>query len=131
MVDPREVVQANRNFRVDRPVMDRHNADLFNLKELKRAEDDELDRAIVEYWYHGGEQLKKAMASEMADVLLFLLTMADTAGIDLFYETMEKVARNMCKRPAYLFSNGLSYDQANEIAISEWKTQGGDEEFYR
>lgn len=44
-------------------------------------------------------QRREALADEMADVLIYLVRMADVAGIDLLTEAKRKVAKNALRYP--------------------------------
>ena len=46
------------------------------------------------------ERLKERLGDELADVLLYLVRLADVAGIDLGAEAVKKLARNESRFPA-------------------------------
>ncbi len=47
----------------------------------------------------GGEQFKEALADELADVLIYLVQLADAAGVELAYAVSQKLAKNERKYP--------------------------------
>jgi NTP pyrophosphatase (non-canonical NTP hydrolase) len=47
----------------------------------------------------GGEEMRRRLAEECADVLLYLLLVAERAGIDLQTAAAEKIAANEIKYP--------------------------------
>jgi NTP pyrophosphatase (non-canonical NTP hydrolase) len=49
-----------------------------------------------------GEQQYQAVADEMADVLSYLILLADQLNIDLYQATVEKIKRNAQKYPVEL-----------------------------
>jgi len=67
-------------------------AELLELTQWKR--DDEIDALP------GDPVAREALADECADVLLYLLLIADVAGIDLLAAGQQKLAKNAVKYPA-------------------------------
>jgi NTP pyrophosphatase (non-canonical NTP hydrolase) len=49
-----------------------------------------------------GEQQSQAVADEMADVLSYLILLADQLNVDLYQATLEKIKRNAQKYPVEL-----------------------------
>jgi len=115
-----EIQQLVGDFLADRPVMAQNNTPAEVFKLLKG----EVDEAEAEI------ENPEAMATELADIVFFTMTIANLYGIDLKKATMEKTARNHLKYPATLFSNGYTYSQAREVALQQWKESGGDKTFY-
>lgn len=116
-----ELQQMVGDFLADRPVMAANNSDpekVFNLLEGEVAE----ARAEIND--------PEKMATELADILFFTLTIANHYGIDVAGAMKEKTARNHLKYPPKLFSNGRTYDQARAVALEQWKAQNGEKWFY-
>ena len=62
------------------------------------------------------EQLRPQLGEELADVLFFVLLMADDCGIDLSSAVPAKLAQNARKYPVELArGKNLKYDQLEEI----------------
>jgi protein involved in sex pheromone biosynthesis len=62
-------------------------------------------------------------------VVFLALTLALHYDIDVYAEVMEKISRNIAKRPAYFFQEG-DYAVQNHIAVTIWKDIRGNEDFY-
>jgi NTP pyrophosphatase (non-canonical NTP hydrolase) len=69
-------------------------------------------------------------ARECVDIIWLALSWAHMNGIDIDAEFREKWARNICKRPAYLYNNGLTYEEAEQEVKNYW-TPEREEEFYQ
>lgn len=88
--------------------------------ELLRAEVDEAE----------AETDKDKIARELADIYVFLATIANNHGIDLEAEVKEKMARNILKYPQANFQGQYEYKEAMGKSRSEWIEDKGEEWFY-
>ena len=58
---------------------------------------------------------RRAIAEEMADVLILLLSAADAVGVDLYAATLEKIERNARKYPVEKSKgNARKYDRLDD-----------------
>ena len=123
------LITTNRNFLEDRPLMEENNH--ASLSAILRLLADEVDEAI-ETVEHGDviiEDKKVAIEQELADIGIFLMTVFDVLGSDMYSCIMEKQARNYLKYPAYLFQDG-DYNEKRALAKEEWLDSGGTQSFY-
>ena len=109
------------NFCADRPTLAENNQDPENLLKLLREEIDETEAEL----FNGRDKL----GPEMADVLWFLISLAEFYNIDLEQEIREKAARNYLKYPAVAFLGG-DYYESREECQEEWRRCGGEDDFY-
>jgi len=116
--------QINKNFQVDRPTMHSRDSEMEILAISILGETMELLEAIKE----GSD---KDVATELADVGLYVLTAFNVMGMNAYDEMREKVARNIVKYPAKYFTNGLTYDEGAKRAKTEWIDIKGEDEFYQ
>lgn len=123
------LLDANRNFLEDRPVMKEHNHS--SLITVLRLLANEVDEAIetVESGDAIIEDKHVAIEQELADIGHFLFTAFEVLGSDFFKAMMEKHMRNMLKYPAYLFQDG-DYQEKITRAKQEWSNSDGNHEFY-
>ena len=89
------------NFNEDRPAM------LRDIPTLLGALMNEVEEAMEAE----GEELGR----ELADILIFVYTIAQWAGIDLESETREKIALNHIRYPASNFQEGDYWDIRKQI----------------
>ncbi len=69
----------------------------------------------------GDDQFRQALKDECADVLLYLLLVADDAGIDLLQAAQEKIAKNAQRYPV-----DQSYGSARKYTALKTKARGED-----
>ena len=108
------------NYLKDRPTMEENNSDPQRVFELLMGEIAELNEAIL---------TGHLIAPEMADVAIFLITLASNFDINLEKEIMTKIGRNMAKYPASEFQEG-DYTEARLKCQRDWINLGGDNAFY-
>lgn len=116
-------------FKSDRLTMQEFNSDPKNLWALLLGEIEEA-RVEVHKYTSSTEKDPNALFRELVDVILLASDMIYRLGGDTDQEMREKVARNILKYPVWLFSNGLSYQEASKIAKSEWKNGRKEDDFY-
>ena len=90
----REVLNLINDFRTDRPTMDENNT-VERLLELLEGELDEAKTAS-----------KEELASEVADVVIYGLTLLQALVEDPEEELKAKVAYNHCQHPAGNYQHG-------------------------
>lgn len=117
----KEVLQIIENYIEDRPRMKENNANPKNMERLLREEVEEFVADLDT----GSDNLGR----EAADIVWFVASICFLKGIDLEEEIREKAARNHLKRPAVLYSNGLTYEQAEQEVKKQW-TKEDEKEFY-
>ena len=116
-----EYQEIVNRFITERPVLQEHNNNLANMGILLRAEFDELMEAL-----EGGDTTE--IAFECVDVFYFILSMCHYLNIDFDMCFKIKSARNIMKRPAFLFQSG-DYEQLDAEARRSWAERGGDKPF--
>jgi len=97
------IEQALTNFQADRPVFDASNSPQTIIK-LLRGEIDEFEEAL------GTDDEEQ----ELADVLIFAITLAQKLGYNLHPTIMAKVAFNMCRYQASDLQDG-DYDEKRKF----------------
>lgn len=100
--------------------MQKRNKRDFHTFKLLRAEVDEAEE----------EKEPQKIAHELADIVLFTMTIANNHEIDLGMEILEKISRDYLKYPAKNFQGDYEYDEAIGKSKSEWKEDRGEEWFY-
>ena len=105
-----ELQQMLRDFQNDRPTMKEANNLPFLLR-LLRQEVDEFEESPT--------------GDEMADILIFSLTIANLMGIDADAEVREKIAFNLTRYQARYFQGG-NYEESRQKVKEEEKTWKGD-----
>ena len=116
-----QVQEMWRNFTDDRPVMSKRNKHDWHTYSLLRREVDEAE----------AETDPEKIATELSDILLFVLTIANNHGIDMDEAVREKIARDLAKYPAINFQGELVYDEAIGKSKTDWVDIRGEEDFYR
>lgn len=97
-----QLVQMNDSWLRDRPTMDASNTP-EKLLQLLRVEVDEAIEASPE-----------ELASELADIGIFLLSLFRQLGLDMYDEIAEKQAYNLLRYDHKLFQDG-DYEEARKI----------------
>lgn len=110
--------QLNRNFRLDRPVLIAHDS-VPNIMAMLLAEVRELEQA----------ETTQDQLSELADVIIFSITLMQILGADADEVVRLKIVRNYLKYPAYVLQGGI-YTQVAPVLKARWEASGGDELFY-
>ena len=124
------VFEVDNLFRLDRPVMMESNrCDLVGLWRKLVGEVGEGEEEIMAFVLGHKNALEK-IVYEMADIILFAAEIIRCCARDPEEVIREKVARNILKRPAKLYSNGRTMAEAEAIAVPAWKATKGDEEFF-
>lgn len=100
------------NFRKDRPTMAEHDSDPEVLAAYLVTEVREFVASFTEVTKL---DRSKNIAQELADVLFLTISLADVLGIDLYAETMEKIALNLGRYQARYFQDG-NYEE-NRLAV--------------
>lgn len=100
-----ELQQILQDFQDDRPTMKEANTLPFLLK-LLRQEIDEFEDSPT--------------GDEMADILIFALTIANLMGIDAEPEVREKIAFNMTRYQAKYFQE-VNYEESRQKVKEEEK----------
>jgi hypothetical protein len=95
-----------------RPLMQLNRDNSWMIQAL-RDELTELEEVIE------GEDIH-AIESEMADVIIFMLSLASNKGIDLMQATREKIASNFLRYPAVEFQEG-DYQEQRQKCKAAWK----------
>lgn len=109
----KEIIEAIRNFKIDRPIMDADNTD-ERYKELLKDEVDELMEANT----------RQELEEEYADVIIYALNALLHLDIDPVDAIMTKIAYNHVQHPANMYQMGdfetqrkASKDLAKEISV--------------
>lgn len=124
------VFELDYMWRVDRPrLMENNRASLQGLwkrlvDEMGESEEEVMGAVL------GHKDALQRLCYEMADVILLASEVIRYCSRDPEEVLREKISRNHCKRAAKYYTNGLSYDEADKIAVGEWKARRGDEEFF-
>ena len=100
-----ELQQTLQDFQDDRPTMKEANTLPFLLR-LLRQEIDEFEESPT--------------GDEMADILIFSLTIANLMGIDADAEVREKIAFNLTRYQARYFQSG-NYEESRQKVKEEEK----------
>lgn len=108
------------DFQRDRPIMQKADSPKHVIK-LARVEMDEAEAEIGK---------PDRLATELADVMIYMMTLANVYELDLGEAIAEKVGRNILKFPAKNFQEG-DYTQKVIQSKRAWLESGGDEEFYK
>ncbi len=106
-----EALSLQNLFIQDRPILDAHDQPHTLLKLLK----DELHELEVALATNDRQEI----ASELADVAIFLHTLSSHLHIHLPTEVAEKVAFNMTRYTASLFQGDLPYEEARRRAKTD------------
>lgn len=109
-----------RKWLEERPTLLAHNRDPLKVLTLASLE-------IIEAIEARGD--KDKLGHELADVMWYVLSLAETEGIDLETAFQEKVTRNEAKYKPDYFQYG-DYEEARNRARKEWAEAGGDEAWF-
>lgn len=100
----KKLLDLTINFRDDRDWKQFHNP-----KDLAQAISIESAELLEHFLWHSQEASvqivedhKEAIADEMADILAYLLSLSDIAGIDLEEALINKLKKNAIKYPIHL-----------------------------
>ena len=113
----KELQKIVSDFVDDRPTLKENNT-LERVFFLLSQEMDEVGEDL-----HNGETI----GSELADLIFFILTLANIHGIDMEAEFREKTAWNHIRYQAHLFQDGDYEDARKEAKENERKYKN---EFY-
>lgn len=117
----KEIQEMVRNWLEDRPTMKVQNT-FENVVDLLRGEVDELVDA-----HPNGDN--KDIAQEMADVVIFALTLANLLGVDVDSEVREKLAYNQTRYQSKDFQTG-DYNEARDKSREWVKENNWKQTFY-
>lgn len=117
MCNDYSVEQAIRNFRKDRPILDKANSDEFLIQYLL-TEARELAEAPPE------ERIQ-----ELADIFFLAFSLADNLGVEATAIVMEKLAFNMIRYEARFFQEG-DYQEKRKMVKAREKDLKLKEAFY-
>jgi NTP pyrophosphatase (non-canonical NTP hydrolase) len=101
----KEYQQMLMDFTKDRPIMAENNTQ-YRLFQLLKSEVIEAEESDDEH-----------LASELADILIFTLSIANLHGYDMDAEVREKIALNMVRYQARYFQEG-DYEESRKLVKS-------------
>lgn len=101
------------NWIEDRPTL-KDNNNILRTAELLLGEAGECLVAAAIYALNRTEHNKKELAKELADVLIFALSLLHQLNIDPYYEVAEKTAFNNLRYPATNFDGHITYEEARQ-----------------
>ena len=102
-----QLIQMVENWLEDRPTMKENNTPRM-LATLLLGEVNEL----IEAYEEGDED---EISSELADVGIFLISLLNVLGLDMYSVIADKMAFNHARYPSHMFSNGYSYEEARKM----------------
>ncbi len=117
----RELQDEVSRFLSKRPTMLENNSHPGKVAELLQSEVDEALAVL--------DQPDK-LGHELADILFFCFTIANSHGLDLDTAFKEKVQRNEAKYSPEYFQDG-DYEENWLRARREWAEAGGDDAFFQ
>lgn len=119
--------QMLQDFIADRPEMGKNNNE-DSLSTLLASE----YREFIQSWhnYKSGKESPKQAVAELVDVYIFIRQLIESLGYDFESEVKEKIAANIVRYSASLFSGGIDYQEAVSVAKKYDEDRGIREQFY-